>query len=68
METIEGLMDVTEMNYTSKDKDLEGNSLPRGEIHVRGPMVFLGYYKESELTKEAVDGDGWLRTGDIGQV
>ena len=50
-------------------RDRAGAPVPdgtEGEIHLRGPLVMLGYWNDPDATWKALDADGWLRTGDIG--
>lgn len=61
------LVDVPEMNYTSEDKDPQtGARMPRGEVCYKGYNNFKGYFRQPEQTRETIDAEGWVHTGDIG--
>lgn len=49
--------------------DVEGKEVPPGEVGellIRGPNNFVGYYNNPRLNEETIDKDGWFRTGDMG--
>jgi len=56
------LQSVPDLAYTVDDKPC-----PRGEVLVRGPNIFSGYFKDEGKTAEIMT-DGWLHTGDIGRI
>ncbi|XP_077999340.1 long-chain-fatty-acid--CoA ligase 1-like [Glandiceps talaboti] len=53
------LADVPDMEYFAEKN--------QGEICFKGPNIFQGYLNDPEKTKEALDEDGWLHSGDVGE-
>lgn len=57
------LRELPAMGYCLTDK--EG---PRGELQMRGPQIFAGYFKNPEETAKALSEDGWFSTGDVARI
>ena len=47
---------------------VEARTAPDGELLLRGPNVMKGYYKREDDTRETIDAEGWLHTGDIASI
>ena len=61
------LRSVPELEYTINDV-IDGINCPSGEICVKGPTVFQGYYKNDEENEKSFDKDGYFHTGDVGRL
>lgn len=53
--------------HVKVDGSIEGKRGAKGVVHVRGPQVMKGYYKNPEATNKAIK-DGWMDTGDLGMI
>ena len=75
-----GMTETTGITHMSDESNFKlgtvGKALPGtevriaedGEILVRHPGIFKGYFKDEEHTREALSGDGWMHTGDVGEI
>jgi long-chain acyl-CoA synthetase len=75
-----GMTETTGITHMSDESNFKlgtvGKALPGtevriaedGEILVRHPGIFKGYFKDEENTREALSGDGWMHTGDVGEI
>ncbi|ETS75249.1 hypothetical protein PFICI_13733 [Pestalotiopsis fici W106-1] len=63
-----GSVGCLDPNCEARLIDDEGNEVgvnEPGELLVRGPNIMLRYWKNEAATKDSIDGDGWLKTGDV---
>jgi len=58
---------VPDLGYSIHDV-IDGVNCPAGEICLKGPVVFHGYYKNEKETQKAFDENGYFHTGDIGRL
>jgi 4-coumarate--CoA ligase len=50
------------LDEENREVETEGDP---GELCLRGPQMMLGYWKNDEATKQTIDTNGWMRTGDV---
>ena len=58
---------VPDLGYTIDDM-IDGINCPAGEICLKGPLIFNGYYKNDLENSKAFDEDGYFHTGDVGRI
>ena len=58
---------VPDLGYTIDDV-IDGINCPAGEICLKGPLIFDGYYKNDEENEKSFDKDGYFHTGDVGRI
>ena len=56
---------MTEFRFVSTET---GEEAAEGELCIRGPQVMLGYLNDEQSTRDTIDADGWLHTGDVGRA
>jgi long-chain acyl-CoA synthetase len=62
---------ATSFRFGTVGKPLPGTEVSiadDGEVLMRGPHIFHGYFKNDEATQETITDDGWLRSGDLGSI
>jgi long-chain acyl-CoA synthetase len=55
-------------HINDKRQIISGKMGVKGIVHVRGPLVMKGYFKNEEATKKAIKEGGWMDTGDLGMI
>ena len=75
-----GMSETCGLSHMTKQTDTKTGSVGRviegcecqlsdtGEVLLRNPAMMEGYYKQIDLTKETIDEEGWLHTGDLGAI
>lgn len=60
---------AAQQDTPSSSQTATGAATPaEGEVCMRGRNVFMGYFKNAAATREAIDADGWLHSGDLGTI